>query len=60
MEDFQIFHWGKLDTIEVMKGIITDVKNLKPMKTEETSWVTILIQLAEKWFKSVLLNLKDS
>ena len=48
MEDFQIFHWGKLDTIEVMKGIITDVKNLKPMETEETSWVTILIQLAEK------------
>jgi hypothetical protein len=30
------------------------------METKETSWVTILIQLAEKWFESILLNLKDS
>ena len=60
MKDFQVLHRCKLDTIKIMKTIVAHVKDFESVKAEETSRITVLVELAEKRLESVLFDFEDS
>jgi len=60
MQYFQVFHWGEVQAIKIVKIVITNVKNFKAMQPKQPSWISIFVQLAEEGIEPVLLDFQNS
>ncbi len=55
MKNFELCHWSKVESVEVMQAVIANIKNFKLMESEKTTWLSIFVQ-----FDDCLVSASDA